>query len=241
VVPHYAIVGARIVTVAGEPIERGTVVLRDGVITAVGADVEAPAGAWVVDGAGKVVYPGLFDAFTTIGHPDGGTAGGDEEHSWGAADRPGTRSWLNAAEDLSESDGRVDAWRDQGVTTVLSTLGPGLVTGEAAVLNLGIFERPREMVVATPVAMRVNLEDESYSGYPGSLMGSFAYLKQLYLDAAHYGAVWDAYDADPRGRARPEWDATVEPIRRQLDEGRPVLFLAEDRIEDESAVCVAAD
>ncbi len=59
--PRYAITNARIVTVAGPPIEKGTVVMRDGVIEDVGASVAAPADAVVVDGAGLVVYPGLID------------------------------------------------------------------------------------------------------------------------------------------------------------------------------------
>lgn len=231
----HAIVDARVVPVSGAPMDGATVLIRDGVIAAVGTDVDVPAGARIVQGEGKVVYPGLFDAFTTLGHPSGGELE-DPPHSWGPEDRPGTTSWLSAADDLSESDGRVGAWRDAGVTTVLSTRAPGLVTGQAAVLDLVDFERPREMVVASSVAMRLNLDDDSYEGYPGSLMGSFAYLKQLYMDAAHYATVWDAYEADPRGRSRPEFDATLEPIRRQLDEGWPVLFPADDRIDIDRAI-----
>src|SRR4249919_743334 len=59
--PRYAITNARIVTAAGAPIEKGTVVMRDGVIEDVGASVTVPADALVVDGAGLVVYPGLID------------------------------------------------------------------------------------------------------------------------------------------------------------------------------------
>ena len=57
----YAIRGARIVPVAGAPIDKGTVVMRDGVIVDVGAGVTAPADAIVIDGAGLTVYPGLID------------------------------------------------------------------------------------------------------------------------------------------------------------------------------------
>ena len=252
-VDHYAIQGARIVTGSGQTIDNGTVVIRNGLITAVGGNVDVPAGAWLIDGSGKTVYPGLMDAFTTLGHASGGSGddsgggfGGEQEideenHSWGPEDRPGTASWRSGAEDIEAQDERFGEWRDAGFTTVLSTNGDGLVTGQAAVLNIGYFERPREMVIATPVGMRLNLDDDSYTGYPGSLMGSFAYLKQLYLDAEHYGAVWDAYDADPRGKARPEWDIALEPIRRQLREGWPVLFPANDRIEIARAVATATE
>ncbi|HWS54367.1 MAG TPA: hypothetical protein VN228_09580, partial [Pyrinomonadaceae bacterium] len=65
----YAITGARVVTLAGPTIERGTVVVRDGLIAAVGANVAAPPDARVIDGAGLTVYPGLIDASTSLGIP----------------------------------------------------------------------------------------------------------------------------------------------------------------------------
>src|SRR5687768_16362837 len=63
----YAITNARIVTVSGATIEKGTVVVRDGLIAAVGADAKAPADALVFDGTGLTVYPGLVYALTNVG------------------------------------------------------------------------------------------------------------------------------------------------------------------------------
>src|SRR5437763_16293685 len=65
----YAITNARIVTVSGPTIERGTVVIRDGLIASVGASVAAPPDARVIDGTGLTVYPGIIDANTTLGIP----------------------------------------------------------------------------------------------------------------------------------------------------------------------------
>ena len=247
-----AIVNARVVTGPGAAIENGTVVMEDGVITAVGAGVDVPAGARVVDGAGRTVYPGLIDAFTTLGHgrePEaesgrgGGGGNGDRPHAWGPEDRPGTTTWLTAADGLDADDERFEQWREAGFTSVVSTRHEGLVPGQAAVLNLGSFERPRELVVASPVAMRVNLEDRSrtYTGFPGSSMGVFAYLKQLYYDAGHHRDAWAAYEESSRGRRRPEWDGALEPIRRQLDEGWPALFPASSRSDVVRALATTAE
>lgn len=243
----FAITNARIVTVSGAVIDNGTVVVDDGIIRAVGADVEPPAGAWVIDGSGKTVYPGLFDALTTLGHgsepqagggfgfggggPGAQGAGTERPHSWGPEDRPGTSTWLTAADDIEAADDRFNSWRNAGFTTVVSTRHQGLVPGQAAVLSLRSFVRSREMVVATPVAMRVNLQDRSrtFTGYPGSPMGVFAYLKQLYYDAKHYNDAWSDYEADPRGKRRPEWDLALEPVRLQFSEGWPALFPATNR------------
>lgn len=250
---HYAVTGARIVTGTGQTLDRGTVVVHDGVIVAVGSNVTVPAGAWVIDGAGKTVYPGFVDGLTTLGHPGArgarpaagagpfGPQGTIDEsrHSWGPEDRPGTLSWMSAAEGLSAADDRLEQWRSAGFTTVLTVRDEGLVTGQAALLNLGGFVRPREMVVATPVAMHLKLQDRSFTGYPGSLMGSFAYLKQLYLDAGYYDRVWSAYEADPRGKPRPEWDLALEPLRHQLKAGYPVLFPGDGRKEIERAIATS--
>src|SRR5919107_811517 len=79
----YAITNARIVTVSGPTIERGTVVVRNGLIAAAGANVSAPSDARVIDGAGLTVYPGLIDSYTNLALPEaapspapGGGAGG---------------------------------------------------------------------------------------------------------------------------------------------------------------------
>src|ERR1700685_48993 len=63
----YAIKDAKIYTLAGAPIEKGVVVIRDGKITAVGANVAIPEDAQVIDAAGLEVYPGMFDPITQIG------------------------------------------------------------------------------------------------------------------------------------------------------------------------------
>src|SRR5215204_1064749 len=65
----FAITNARIVTVSGATIDKGTVVVRDGLIESVGANVSVPADARVLDGTGLTVYPGFFDALTNLGLP----------------------------------------------------------------------------------------------------------------------------------------------------------------------------
>src|SRR5687768_1091393 len=65
----YALVGGRVFPVSGPVIEKGTVVMRDGLIESVGASVVVPVGARVIDVKGLTVTPGLFDGFGSIGLP----------------------------------------------------------------------------------------------------------------------------------------------------------------------------
>ena len=67
--PVTAIRNARIITVGGPVIAKGTVVIHSGLIEAVGENVAIPPGAWVIDGEGMTVYPGLIDALSTVGMP----------------------------------------------------------------------------------------------------------------------------------------------------------------------------
>src|ERR1041384_1741416 len=74
---YFAIRGAKVVPVSGPPIEGATIVVSRGIITAVGKDAAIPAEAWVIDGKGLTVYPGLVDAFTDVGIPAAAPSGGE--------------------------------------------------------------------------------------------------------------------------------------------------------------------
>src|SRR5271154_2145440 len=66
---YFAIRGAKVVPVSGPPVENATIVMARGVITAMGKDIAIPPDAWIIEGKGLLVYPGLFDSFTDVGLP----------------------------------------------------------------------------------------------------------------------------------------------------------------------------
>ena len=232
---YFAIRNARLVRVSGPVIENGTIVVANGLITAVGTDVAIPPETWVIDGQGLTVYPGLIDALTTLGlaeeeAPQRGPGPSGQppprQIARGPEDRPATTSWKNAADLLNKDDKRLENWRQAGFTSVVTAPDRGIVPGQAALINLG-RERPRQMVITTPVALRINLErPRRFRSFPSSLMGVFAYLKQLFLDAHHYGQARAIYESHPRGRERPEYDRALEPIYQAMQERWPVLLPA---------------
>jgi len=242
---HYAIRNALIVPVSAGPIENGTIVLSDGVVAAVGRDVEIPPEAWVIDGEGLTVYPGLIDALSGLGLDGGGAPGGsragggggpasdgdDGGYSWGPEDRPATTPWRSAAESFDASREEIRRWRDGGFTSVVAVPETGFVSGRASVMNLGRGDADAQ-VVKTPVAIRLNLEGgPDHEGYPESLMGVFAYFEQLFADAERYDRAWSLYEAGARGRERPEFDSVLEPIRDGVDRDLPFLFPGDDPTE----------
>lgn len=236
--PYFAIRGARIVPVSAPVIENSTVVIAHGLIVAVGTDVAIPPEAWVIEGKGLTVYPGLIDALTTLGAPappPGPTPASPQQAmqqaarqqiSRGPEDRPATTPWENPASQLNTDDKRLDNWRRGGFTSVVTAPDRGIFPGQAALINLA-GERPNDWVVKTPVGLRVNFSSPGgFWGFPGSLMGTFAYIKQVYLDTEHYGQAWSLYEAGPRGRERPPYDRALEPLREAKAKGWPVLIPA---------------
>ncbi len=226
--PYYAIRDARVVTGAGATLERATVLLADGLIEAVGTDLAIPADAWVIEGEGLVVYPGLIDAWTTLGQQQAEGEGGDlpgrsdGPEIRGPEDRPKTTPWVSGADQLGE-DGRIEKWREAGFTAAVTAPADGIFAGQAAVIHLGRGE-PRDRVLAAPVAQRVNLERGGFRAFPGSLMGVIAYVEQTLADSDHYREVTALYASEPRGRERPAYDRALAPLAEAMAARTPFVM-----------------
>ena len=143
-----AIQGARIVTVSGPVIERGTVVVQHGRIVSVGPDVAVPAGATVIDASGKTLYPGLVDALTTIGLAEISSVPATLDTTEVGDMNPHARSWVA----LHPDSELVPVARANGITTVLSAPAGGLVSGQSALVRLA-GTTPAAMVVKAPAAL----------------------------------------------------------------------------------------
>jgi imidazolonepropionase-like amidohydrolase len=220
-----AIRNAKIVTVSGPVINKGTVIVRDGLIEAVGESIAVPADAQVIDGEGMTVYPGLVDALSTWGIPGpapggrGGRGGAaqaaaaPESHSMGPEDRPQTTSWIKAADEIQISDHRIETARNAGFTTAVVFPTRGIFGGQGSVIDLA-GEKPEAMVLVPSVGQYIamNVGRGFGGGFPSSLMGVIAYVRQIYLDADHYKLVKAAYERDPRGMKRPEYDRALEGV-----------------------------
>ncbi len=183
----YAIKGAKIVTVSGAVIDNGTVVMRDGVIQAVGASVTIPADAIVTDGAGLTVYPGLIDMASAAPLETGGNDGQDAAAGRGGrggggggatfatleeADRAKRAAILRpdyqAAQNLVEASDALSQMAQAGITSVLAVPSQGIFKGQSALVNTTyppddpqistVADYRRGLaVVKAPVAQHVNI------------------------------------------------------------------------------------
>jgi imidazolonepropionase-like amidohydrolase len=247
----YAITGARLVTVSGPTIERGTIVIRNGLIAAVGASITAPADARIIDGTGLTVYPGLIDAGTTLGIP--ATPTGAQAAT--AAPRPalapnssyaaGLQPEVSVLAALAPERSMFTAAHAAGFTTALTAVGTGVFRGQSAVINL-IDTDVADMVVAAPVAQHLGFSRGGGGfggggGFPGSLMGVFAQLRQELFDAQRYRDLSAAYRQNPRGKARPEWNPSLEALLPVLAGDQPVVMFANTEREIERALDLARE
>ncbi len=226
----------------GHPWKTPTIVVARGVILAVGGkDVAIPADAWVIEGKGLTVYPGLFDALTDVGIPSAAPAqseggprggGGGGAAAKGPEDRPGSTPWRTAANEASLGDKRIETWRNAGFTTVVSAPKGGFFPGQAAVLDLA-GERNGDLVVKSPVAIPISLSPSGGfgSGFPDSKMGVLGYIHQVWLDLDWSTKAEAVYEKNPRGMARPRYDRVEAALADALEDHALVLIPASSSLE----------
>jgi len=248
----YAITDAKIVPVSGPAIERGTVVIRDGLIVAVGAGVRAPADARIVDGTGLTVYPGLIDAYSTLGlraapaPAGGGGFGGFGQPApaapAGAANSRnpvGLRPELRAVDQLAE-DSDFSAAHQAGFTTINTAPLGRIYEGQSALINLRSDDFGA-MAVRPTVALNVGFQSIGGGQFPVSLIGVFAAIRQSLIDAQYYRDRLAAHTRNPRGTPRPAYDPSLEALQPVIAGTMPVVFRASSQREIERALDLARE
>lgn len=243
--PHvYAIKGARLVTAAGAPVVvSGTIVIRNGLIDAIGADVQPPPDAMVIDGAGLTVYPGLID----MGNTAGLDVNANQPQPPGLRTTEEAERWkrslifrpdLQAAEHVKGDAPELSRLASSGITTVLA-IPPGVVVkGRSALVNVaGPADEPQIgsvgdyrrglQIVRTPVALHVEFPGNVRGdGYPVSLLGAIAFVRQSFLDAQYQHAVAERYEKTKTGLTRPAYDPSLDALQPALEGTLPVAFEA---------------
>lgn len=236
----YAITNAKIVTVSGATIEKGTVVIRNGLIDVVGADVKPPADAQVFDATGLTVYPGFIDALTSLGlqarpaTPTGGGPGGGAQAAAAAAAQAQPTSNSNypaglrpedlTADDLRAGEAQFESARSAGFTSVLTVGRSGVFNGRSAVINLA-GDSVSAMTLRSPFALHVTYTTLGLV-YPQSLLGTFSAIRQMFYDAKRLEDWQKAYAADPKGMKRPDSDRSLEALFPYINGRAPVVFNA---------------
>ncbi len=218
---YHALVGARVVTGPGQVLDNATIVIRDGLVQAVGRGMDAPAGARVWDLEGLTVYPGFIDAHADLemdAVPEGGDIGPTH---W----NPQVRAWFSTTRNLADDEDRRAALRSQGFGTALAVPKEGIFRGTASVVNLG-DEGVRERVLRPDIAQAIGFQRSFDLGgsYPNSAMGTIALMKQTLMDAEWYMRAWDAYESSGRAFLPPETSEALAALGDVVQGSQPVVF-----------------
>ncbi|OLR89891.1 amidohydrolase [Actinokineospora bangkokensis] len=209
-----AITGGRVVPVLGEVVEGGTVLVEDGRITAVGADVAVPGDAEVVDASGRWVLPGFVEAHGHLGVHE-------EAEGWAGQDTnemtdPVTAK-VKALDGINPDD---EGFRDAlagGVTTIVVKPGSGNVIGGQTVAVKPWGKTVDEMLLRDPVSMKSALGENPKRVYgekkqmPSTRLGVAAVIREALTKAQDYKAKRDAAEG-PFDR-----DLTNEALVKVLD------------------------
>jgi imidazolonepropionase-like amidohydrolase len=229
------------------------VIGADGKIAAVGANVTAPPNARAIDAAGATVYPGMMDAATSIGLSEiGQGAAGTVDIAEVGSFNPNAQ----AIYALNPHSAHVAVTRVVGITHVASLPTGGIISGQAAIVNLAGWTPP-EMQVVPRAALVINLPRSGFAGR-GFGGGAFAAqqqssqdaqrmrerqldsLRTLLRDAEAYGKAMDAAERD-RTLPRPDRDVVLASLLPAVRGQMPVLFNADRATDIRAAVSFARE
>jgi imidazolonepropionase-like amidohydrolase len=193
------ITGATILTAAGERIERGSVLLRDGKVAAVGAAIDAPAGATVVDGRDKWVTPGIIDAHSHLGvYPAPGVTGHDDGNE---ATEPNTAQvW--AEHSVWPQDPQFPMALAGGVTAMQILPGSANLFGGRGVTVKNVPARSVDGMKfpGAPYGLKMACGENPKRVYgekgrsPSTRMGNVAGYRDAWIKAREYKRDWDSYE-----------------------------------------------
>ena len=245
-----AIMNAHIFPVTGPEIQNGTVIINNGKIEAIGTNVSIPIGATQIDAAGLSVYPGMIDTGSSMGLvevPQGapGTADTTEVGDM----NPNSKAIVA----VSPYSAHIAVTRVNGITTVVTMPLGGVISGQAALINL-VGTTPKEMAISPSIALVINFPragsttfDAFFNRQQANLAEAVTArdkqineLRKLLNDAMAYGKAQDAYASDPK-LPRPNRNTVLESLVPFVRGERPVIFRAEREVEIRGAVKFAGE
>lgn len=224
----YILANGRIKTVGNGTIERGTLVISEGKIVAVGTDVQAPAGATVIDCTGLTIYPGMIDAGTSLGLVEIGSLAETRDNDEVGEVTP----QVQALTAVNPNSVAIPVTRVNGVTTVLTSPEGGLFAGTAALISLYGYT-PEQMDVGRFRGVVMNFPSSGRQGWwderpdeevEKSAKEARQKLEDLWSQAVLRARIDSAYRAGGSAGRTPEYVPEIEALAPVVRREIPLLI-----------------
>ncbi len=217
----FVLTNANIVTEPGNLLRETSLVVRNGIIMALGHNVEIPADATVIDLQGHMIYPGFIDMFATYGMTEYQSEG---PAYW----NPQIRSHISSTLLFNPDKEKAAELRNQGFVAVHTTPALGLLGGKTSVVSLGEKDAG-QLIIRPDVAQHMAFRPSEAlgSGYPTSAMGAIALIRQSFYDAEWYVDAHRTFNEYP-ALDRPETNKTLEAIALARQQSDPFVAEAEN-------------
>jgi imidazolonepropionase-like amidohydrolase len=241
-----AIVNARIIPVVGSEIPKGTILIQDGLIAAIGADIAVPAGAEVVDAAGLRAYPGMIDGYSSLGLVEISGVSATVDNRETGRINPQDR----ALEAIRYDSMHIPIARSNGITAAVVAPSGGLISGVSCLLKLDGWTN-REMALEPAAAMHIELPGirGGRGGFGGGRRAGqaqadgpalLAELKDLFNAARAYEKRRDAAAKNPL-LALPGYDETSECLLPLLKGEIPAMISVHSERDIRAAIAFVRD
>lgn len=223
----YAITNVNIVQAPGRKIDMGTIIIKDGLIRAVGKGIAIPADAIVVKADSMYAYAGFIDGLTRAGVNKPKEENRDRVKDPGnpTPERAGITPWNDVRFSLNPSDKGLEEIRNLGFTTAQVVPYGNLFPGQAAVILSG-GKGADDMVLIGKSSLYSELTGAN-NVYPATLLGVMAKWRELYRQAAISKSYEAMYASNRSGLERPVSDRNLEALYPVVDQKMPVIFKSE--------------
>lgn len=231
-----AITGGKVYTMTGPPIENGTVVISNGRIVSVGANVAIPAGAQRIDASGKWVTPGFINSSTQLGLVEISQV--SDTRDMQARGKDNIAASFTVWEGLNPNSVMLAPARKEGVTTFVVLPTGGLVSGQAAMVDL-VDGTTTDMIMKAPAAMVAEIGDAASAG-TGSRGELIVKLRELLEDTKFFMTHRNAFDrAETRDfrASRLDLEAMIPVVQGRL----PLLVVVDKESDIDAALRIARE
>ena len=236
---YYAITKATVIQAPGRKLDNATVLIRDGIIAAVGQNISVPPDATVVKGDSLYVYAGFIDGLSRVGvnkPKEESTKERQKDPGNPAPEAAGIAPYADVRGLWNPVEKSIEEWRALGFTVGQVVPYGGMLPGHAALIYYN--GEATDKAVVNPLAGLYSELTPAERMYPATILGVLAKWKELYRQSSYAKSYGGVYAANKAGLEAPASDRTLEAFYPVIDKQIPVVFKAEKALDVQRVIAL---